>query len=262
MIPIDALQELFKRVAACRGDPVLVDAEELDQWPSVAVKAMKSQRILLKTHPASNVICRGCEDECVMPVDTLPKTEGGPVSFVICDKRNDINRVPIPIERLIQWQCSAEQICSFIATSIGLRHTGRQTVFDGLWEIGMAIGDKRSQMLCLDANGTLALVAGSCRMPLAELIKFHAGEYTIDNVMVRRLVDASTTADRRYTPSNARREARKLDTQAMYESWQKEYRNLKKKRPNMSDVWYSKQIAKMDIAKDRDAETIRKKMKK
>jgi hypothetical protein len=80
--------------------------------------------------------------------------------------------------------------------------------------------------------------------------------------MVRRLVDASTTGDRRYTPSSARREARKLDTQAMYESWQKAYRDWRKKRPGMSDVWYSKRIAKMDIAKGRDSETIRKNMKK
>ena len=49
--------------------------------------------------------------------------------------------------------------------------------------------------------------------------------------MIRRLVDAATTADNRYTPSNARREARKLDTQAMYESWQKEYRELQTKTP-------------------------------
>jgi hypothetical protein len=63
-------------------------------------------------------------------------------------------------------------------------------------------------------------------------------------------------------PINVRREARKLDTQAMYESWQKEYRNQVKKRPDMSDVWYSQQIAKLDIAKGSNAETIRKHMKK
>ena len=66
--------------------------------------------------------------------------------------------------------------------------------------------------------------------------------------MIRRMVDAATTADNRYTPSNAKREARKLDTQAMYESWQKEYRELKRSKPGMSDVWYAQQIAKMDIA--------------
>ena len=79
--------------------------------------------------------------------------------------------------------------------------------------------------------------------------------------MIRQLVDAATTADNRYTPSNAKREARKLDTQAMYERWRKEYRALKKSRPNMSDVWYSQQIAKMPIAMGRNAGTIKKNMK-
>ena len=67
--------------------------------------------------------------------------------------------------------------------------------------------------------------------------------YSIDSAMIRQLVDSATTADIRYTPSNARREARKLDTKGLHESWQKEYRALKKHRPGMSDVWYSQQIA-------------------
>ena len=80
--------------------------------------------------------------------------------------------------------------------------------------------------------------------------------------MIRQLVDSATTADPRYTPSNARREARKLDTQAMYEAWRKAYRYLKKKRHNMTDVWYSQQIAKQGVAANRNAETIRRHMKK
>jgi hypothetical protein len=76
------------------------------------------------------------------------------------------------------------------------------------------------------------------------------------------LVDSTTTADHRYTPSNAKRAARKLDTQTMYESWRKAYRSLLKKRPNMSGVWYSQQIAKQHIAAGRNAETVRKQMKK
>jgi len=61
--------------------------------------------------------------------------------------------------------------------------------------------------------------------------------------------------------TNARREARKLDTQAKYKSWQKEYRRLKKDRPGMSDVWYSQKIASMDVAKDSSPDTIRRHMK-
>lgn len=86
--------------------------------------------------------------------------------------------------------------------------------------------------------------AGKNAVPLAELVGFRDGEYSVDPVMIRQLVDTATTADSRYKPSNARREPRKLDTQVMYEDWRKVYRGLKKQRPNMSDVWYSQQIAK------------------
>jgi hypothetical protein len=79
--------------------------------------------------------------------------------------------------------------------------------------------------------------------------------------MIRLQVDAATTADSRYTPTNARREASKLDTQAMYASWRKAYRGLKRSHPKMSDVWYSRQIAKLDIAEGRNAGTIKKNMK-
>ena len=108
----------------------------------------------------------------------------------------------------------------------------------------------------------LTLIAGGSKVPLAEFIEYHDGAYVLDDAQIRHLVDSATTADDRYTPSNARREARKLDTKAMYESWRKEYRAWRKRRPGMSDPWYSKQIAKMDIAQGRDSETIRKHMKK
>lgn len=62
-------------------------------------------------------------------------------------------------------------------------------------------------------------------------------------------------------PVHARQcEARKLETQTLHEGWQKEYRAQKKRRPEMSDVWYAQQIAKLDIGKGRSAETIRKHM--
>jgi hypothetical protein len=262
MTPQDALIELLGRVGANQGAAVLVNDEELRQWPDAAVKAMKSQKLIVKASPASSAICPGCERECVMPVHTLPDTAGTQASFIVCDKRNDINRVTVPAEGLKQWKCSADLVCVFVAASLGLRRSARQTGIADLWEIGIAFGDKRSQMLCLQANGVLALVAGNNVLPLAELIEYHDGVYSLDGTLIRQLVDTATTADDRYTPSDIKREVRKLDTQAIYEGWRKAYRNLKKNHPNMSAVWISRKIAKMDIAHNRDAETIRKKMKK
>jgi hypothetical protein len=261
MTPQAALTELLARVGAGSG-AVLVSAEELGQWPLAAVAAMKSQALLRRARPAASVVCPGCERECVMPVHTLPGGPRGAVSFVVCDKRTDIDRVPLSAERLAQWRCDTEAVCGFIATSLELRRSDQHAADAGLHNIGVASGDKLWQLLGLKVDDGLVLVAGNSAVPLAELVVYQDGAYSLDVVGVRQLVDSATTADPRYTPSNAKREARKLGTQATYKAWQKAYRELKRRHLNMSDVWCSVQIAKKDIAAGRNADTIRKHLKK
>jgi hypothetical protein len=197
-------------------------------------------------------VCPGCERACVMPVHILPRASGAAASFIVCDKRSDINRVPVSAKRLMQWRCDADAVCGFVAASLGLQRSHQHPADAGLLTIGIASGGKRSQMLCLQVNGDLSVVVGNNAVSMPELVDFRDGEYSVATAMIRELVDSATTANPRYTPSTAKRAMRKLDTQAMYEGW----------RPNMSDVWYSQQIAKADIEHGRDAETIRKHMKK
>jgi len=261
MTPLDALLELLARVGACPEGTVQVNAEELSQWPGEAVAAMKAQKLLLKARPTTTAVCRECEQDCTMPVHTLTTAAGVPASFIVCDKRSDTNRVPVPNERLIQWRCDALAVCGFVAASLGLRHTVKSDS-DGLWEIGIATGNKRSQMLCLEAAGVVTLVAGANKVPIADLVYFHEGRFSLDGALVRRMVDAATTADNRYTPRDHKREIRKHDTQAKHSDWGKAYQSLVRKKPRMGDVWYSQQIAKMDIAQGCKAETIRRYMKK
>jgi hypothetical protein len=257
---MDALLELLERVEASQGAAVLVSEEELRRWPTAAVKALKSHKLLVKASPAVSVVCPGCEQECTMPVDTVSAGTGKAASFVVCDKRDDINRVEVPAERLRQWRCGAEAMGAFVSKSLGLRPESQRKTDAGLWELGLVAGKKRSQMVCLRAVGELELVAGQNAVPLSELVRFGAECYSVDCEAIRQLVDAATTGDSRYTPSNARREARKLDTQALHGRWRKEYRALKQRRPGMSGVWYSEQIARMEITPKRSAETIRKHM--
>ena len=262
MTPLEALLELLERVGASQGAAALVSEEELSRWPAEAVRSLKSQKLLIKASPAVSVVCPGCEQECVMPVYTPPAGTGPAVSFVVCDKRDDINRVAVSAERLRQWRCGAEAVGTFVAQSLGLRAQSQRKAGAGLWELGLLMGKKRSQMVCLRADGAVELVAGQNAVPLAERMHYGADGYSVDCEAIRQLVDAATTSDPRHTPTNARREARKLKTEALHESWRKEYRALKASRLGMSDVWYSQQIAKMDIAPKRSAETIRKHMKR
>jgi hypothetical protein len=261
MTPLEALLELLERVGASRG-AALVSEEDLRQWPVEAVQALKNHKLLQRASPAVSVVCPGCEQECVMPVHTPLAGAGAAASFVVCDKRDDINRVAVSAGRLRQWRCGAVAVGAFAAQSLGLRPESQRKAGDGLWELGLAAGKKRSQMVCLRANGALELVVGQNAVPLAELVLYGTKGYSVDSGAVRQLVDAATTSDPRYTPKNARREARKLETHDLHVRWQKEYRALRLRRPEMSDVWYSQQIAKSDIAHGRSAETIRKHVKR
>ena len=261
MTPEAALIELLGRVGARLGESVTVSTEELNQWPTEAVAALKSQGLLLKARPAKSVVCPGCEQECSMPVHTVTRPNATAATFfVVCDKRSDTNRVPIPGARLAQWRCDAQAVCGFVAASLGLQPSTVQATEAGLLPIGMARGNKRTQMLCLRVHGHLALVVGTNAMPLVDVIGFENGGFSLDHAVIHQMVDAATTADTRHTPSTAKRESAKLDTQARYASWQKAYKALRKKRPNESDVWYSQQIAKTTVAQGRDASTIKKHM--
>lgn len=259
---MDAILELLARVGASNGAGVLVSEEELSDWPEAAVHAMKSQKLLVKASPSASVVCPGCEQESVMPVYTLTHPTRSPASFVVCDKRDDINRVPVAARRLGQWRCGAEAVSAFVARSLGLRPESQHKTGDGLRELGLVKGKKRSQMVCLRANGVLELAAGNNAVPLAEVVRSGKEVYSVDGAVIRQLVDTATTADTRYTRSNARREARKLETQDLHECWRKEYRALKKRRPEMSDVWYAQQIAKTNVGNGRSAETIRRHLKR
>jgi len=262
MTLLNALLELLERVGASRDAEALVSEEELSQWPAEAVRYLKSQKLLVKASPPVSVVCPGCEQECTMPLFTFPAGTGAAASFIVCDKRDDINRVEVPAERLRQWRCGAEAVGKFVAQCLGLRPESQRKAGARLWELGLVTGRKRSQMLCLRAGEGLELVVGRNTAPVADRVRYGADGYSVDGEAIRQLVDMATTGDSRYTPSNARREARKLKTQAMYESWRKAYRALRKEHAGMSDVWYSQRIAKMDVAKRSSAETIRKHMKR
>jgi hypothetical protein len=258
MTPAGALIELLARVGA--ADAVFVTAHELNQWPSDAVAAMKSQKLINKAAPALTAICPGCEQECTMPIEAAPASSRVPAFFVVCDKRDDTNRVMISPDHLTQWRATTGGVAKFVAQDLSLRWQGTMTSAGDALQIGIVKGRGKSQMLCLRSDSELILVAGSGSLPLADIFTFAAGQYALDAQAVERMVNASTTTDARYTPSNARREARKLVTKERNESWGKAFRKLAKKHPDKSANWCAKQIEKMDIGDGKNSETIRKNM--
>lgn len=188
MTPHAALIELLARVGACRGATVLVNDDELSLWPGVAVAAMKAQKLLVKARPASSAICPGCERDCVMPVHTPPAT-GAPASFIVCDKRSDVNRVPVPISKLEQWQITGGLIADALARLLGLGQPTTQAADGRQWPIGVLKGKKHNSPVTLLAGDNLTLSLAGHAVPLVDVLTFEENALALDKSALIRLVD-------------------------------------------------------------------------
>ncbi|MFQ5443581.1 MAG: hypothetical protein ACE5EK_03080 [Nitrospinales bacterium] len=236
--------------------------EQVREWPEGAVSIFQKAGWIKTKAPAKTVVCPGCEENCFMPVHVSPTIQGQPAkAYVACDRRDDMGRIPISPDYLQQWQITENQVAHWVARELGLKGKPKKDKTTRTIQIGDIQGKKQSGRLDLVTVEPVSLKTSGHILPLNEIIFFESNELQIDREAILNMVDRSPPTDR-YQPSIARREARKLKTQEMYKSWRKAYQELKKNRRNMSDTWYSQQIAKMDVAKGRDSETIRRNMKK
>jgi hypothetical protein len=189
MTPEAAFTELLDRVAALQGATALINADELAQWPGEAVTAMKAQNLIKKARPASSAVCPGCEEECVMPVHAIPISSGEPVLFIVCDKRDDIGRVPVHVAQLEQWQASGDSIADLLAGLLGLQRPSMVSSSAGRWEVGVFRGAKHSSHLVLLAGGKLTLTFAGHSIALTEVLALDGDTFKVDKRRLTRLVD-------------------------------------------------------------------------
>jgi len=78
MTPDAGLVEIIDRVAALQGKTVLINADELTQWPTEIVEELKTHNLIRKTRPATSVVCTECEEECVRPCSRQSAGTGVP----------------------------------------------------------------------------------------------------------------------------------------------------------------------------------------
>lgn len=160
MSPEDALVELLERLGAIGDGKVYVNEAELLEWPAAAVVALKAQKLLARARPARSVVCPGCERACAMPVHALNRADGAAESFVVCDKRDDINRVAVQEDLLKQWRCDVDAVCAFVAASLEIRRSEQKPANNSLLAIGIVRGEEQRHMLCLRRERT---TRGGCR---------------------------------------------------------------------------------------------------
>ena len=259
----DVLQEILQRLGP-EGDTVLA-WEQVRRWPKGAIEALQEAGWVAPIAAATMVECSGCEENCFKPVHVLPARNSQPArAYVACDEPPAMGRVKIHLSRLRQWQVTDAQLARWLAGALGFKGKPERDQASGVFTLGNLQGKKRLVALKFDPAAAASLKVSGHAIPLSEAVNFEGNHPSIDRAAILAMVNlppVSEAAGHRQS-SKARREARKLDTQAMHERWQKAYRVLKRKHRDKSDVWCSLQIAKTENPLGRGAETIRKHMKK
>jgi hypothetical protein len=264
MTPQKVLAELLNRLEASRGVAVHIGGGELSEWPANAVAALKSARLLVKTRPASSIVCPGCERECTKSVEVYPAEDGRPArAYIYCDEPEDMGRIEVEPGTLEQWRITGGTLAGAMAQLLGFTKPPEQDSTGKWWALGLLKGNEHKGAIKFAAENGVALYVAGHTVPLTEILSLDNNGLTMDRSELQRLVDkpAHTLGAPAYEPSIARREARKLDTQQRYGAWRKAAKELRRNHRGKSERWVSLQIAKMDIANGSSEETIRKHMR-
>lgn len=188
MTPADALQDLLERIGASRGRALLVSEEELRDWPEAAVHAMKNAGLLAPASPASSAVCPGCEQQCFMPVHTSPSGNRNAQSFIVCDKRDDVSRVPVSGARLRQWSASLAAVAGVASRLLGM--TNAVALNGQRCEVGVLKGRRHSSHVVLVADGVLNIHAGGHILAFTNFLTFEGESFRLDKQSIVRLVDS------------------------------------------------------------------------
>ena len=191
MTPQATLIELLGRVGASQGAAVLVNDDELSQWPSTAVAAMKTQRLLAKARNATSVICPECESGCVMLVHVIPAEGSQPArAFIVCEERDDTNKVPVDFSKLEQWQTTGELIAAALAKLLGFNQPSTQAADGTQWNIGTLRGKIHRSPVTLLAGDSVALSLAGHTIPLMDVLSIEGDTLVLDKNELIRLVDS------------------------------------------------------------------------
>jgi hypothetical protein len=235
---------------------------DLQEWSHDLILAMQRAKLLVKAKIlAKNVVCDGCEESCLMPVDSIIDALGNTQRFVVCEEVNDVSQVTVELSQLQLWQISIAQIVKVLCRLLNLTPPKSIPLSKSIIKLGMLKGIKGRRLVSFDQNN-VSIIVNDENKPIEEVLFFDKGEIVIDQQVVNLLLaSVSKKVGKRYVPSTQGRDVAKQEIQKRNALWHGEYERLKALHPGKTDVWISQKIAKMPIADGKKAGTIRNNMK-
>lgn len=186
-----ALGELLARLGATGGGAIELRGDELADWPAEAVQALQAHRVLVPSSPATSVVCDGCERACPMPVQVMTSQGRPPRAFIMCDKADDIGRVPVALLRLERWRARDASLADALAMLLGSAEATRLVGDAKALRLGVIAGraTRAAVLLRWQDGGAVLEVAGHV-LPLDLALTIKGAALALDMKTLGRCVDA------------------------------------------------------------------------
>jgi hypothetical protein len=178
------LSDLLARLQAAGGAPLILGAEEVGAWPASLADALLAQGAIEPVAPAASTICPGCEEACLMPVNVRQRDGAEAVAFIVCDKRDDMGRVPVPLPFLARWQVTLRTLARALARSLGQDDA---TPLAQGWRLGWSDGALGRAAVTLQQQG---IAVGGHLLELDALLTWEGVRLGLDGRALKRHADA------------------------------------------------------------------------
>jgi hypothetical protein len=176
-----AVAELLARIGAAGGALVEVTEAELGLWPPDAVSALKAGLLLMPAKPGDTVICPGCERACAMPVHWAARGASGPAPFVVCDKRDDITRVPLDGGLVKRWRSGEATLAEALAILLAGADTTLVSNGPEGWRVGVVTGGReRTAVHVRVEKGRCVLAVAGHQVDVALALAVRGGRLALD----------------------------------------------------------------------------------
>jgi hypothetical protein len=147
---LDALRQVLRRADASAA--AILAADDVAGWPHGSLETLAALGLLREDAPAKVIICPGCDMQCLKEVELIGEGKNTR-AIIICDQRDDMEPIDVPLERLRRWTVDLGSLANGLASRLGGQRQAEEVVRGRLWRLGQVpAGELRADVFL--ARGT------------------------------------------------------------------------------------------------------------
>lgn len=178
MTAAEVLETVLARIADSSDGIVYITEAELAEWPAAPVSVLKESGLLTAASPARSTTCDGCERQCSMAVEVIDD-QFGKAAFIFCDKRDDVDRIEVPFERLQRWQATGEAVAAFLAKHSGAGRLHGIPVSVNEWPVGRFRAARAENVILEKKDGGLVVCIAGHKIPVVDIAVLEGDGLTV-----------------------------------------------------------------------------------